>query len=270
MSVAVAFTATNGDAYETHMGRWSKRLAEVFLDFVGVKEGEQVLDLGCGTGSLTYALAQRVQYQTIVGVDVAEAYIEHARALTDNPQIEFRVGSATAIPLPDNSVDRVLSLLLLTFVADTQAALAEMRRVARPGAVIAASVWDARGGHVTNRLFWDIASVLDPQAVVARTANYTRPMTRPGELAAAWHTAGLENIEEGILGTRMNFESFDDFWMPNLGKQGPVADYLQTLTQEAFDVLKYHVRGAYLGGEEDGPRSFAAMAWGVKGTLPQA
>lgn len=268
MSVAYEFTATNGDAYETHMGRWSQRLAEVFLDFVGVADGEQVLDLGCGTGSLTFALAQRVQYQTIVGVDIAEAYIEHARERTKTPQIELSVGDATAIPLPDNSVDRVLSLLLMTFVADTQAALREMRRVARPGAVIAASVWDARGGHVTNRLFWDTASVLDSKAGEARAANYTRPMTRPGELAAAWHTAGLENIEEGMLGTRMDFKSFDDFWMPNLGKQGPVADYLQTLAPDAFDLVFHHVREAYLGGEEDGPRSFAAMAWGVKGTVP--
>lgn len=132
MSVALAFTATNGDAYDLHMGRWSRRLAELFLDFVGVADGEQVLDLGCGTGSLTYALAQRVKNQTICGVDIAEAYIEAARQRSNNPQIVFRVGNATAIPLPDNSVDRVLSLLLLSFVQDTQGAMAEMRRVARP------------------------------------------------------------------------------------------------------------------------------------------
>jgi ubiquinone/menaquinone biosynthesis C-methylase UbiE len=269
MSVALAFTATNGEAYETHMGRWSKQLAELFLDFAKYKEGEQVLDLGCGTGSLTYALAKRVQYQTIVGVDLSEAYVEHARSLTDNPQIEFRVGSATEIPLPDNSVDRVLSLLLLSFVEDSQGALAEMRRVARPGATIAASIWDTMGGHVTNRIFWDAAAVFDPRANELRATNYTRPLTQPGELAAAWKQAGLENVEEGMLTTRMNFKNFDDFWLPNLGKQGPIADYLESLEPEAFEKLNEHVRQAYLGGYEDGPRSFAGVAWAVKGTLPQ-
>ncbi|MCZ6588313.1 MAG: class I SAM-dependent methyltransferase [Alphaproteobacteria bacterium] len=270
MSVALAYTATNGDAYDLHMGRWSRRLAEIFLDFVGVADGEQVLDLGCGTGSLTYALAQRVKYQTICGVDIAEAYIEAARRRSNNPQIEFRVGNATAIPLPDNSVDRVLSLLLLSFVQDTQGAIAEMRRVARPGATIAASLWDTQGGHVTNRLFWDVAAVLDPRANELRAQNYTRPLTRPGELAAAWHEAGLEDIEEGMLGSRMNFENFDDFWLPNLGKQGPIADYLDTLEPDEFDSLYHHVRQSYLSGEEDGPRSFAAVAWAVKGTVPLA
>lgn len=269
MSVAFAFTATNGEAYEAHMGRWSKQLAELFLDFAEVKEGEQVLDLGCGTGSLTYALAKRVQYQTIVGVDLSEAYVEHARSLTDNPQIEFRVGDATAIPLPDDSVDRVLSLLLLSFVPDSQAALAEMHRVARPGATIAASIWDPMGGHVTNRIFWDAAAVFDPRANELRAANYTRPLTQPGELGAAWREAGLENVEDDMLATRMNFKNFDDFWLPNLGKQGPIADYLDTLDPEAFDILKNHILQAYLGGYDDGPRSFAGVAWCVKGTLPQ-
>ncbi|NKB48750.1 MAG: methyltransferase domain-containing protein [Alphaproteobacteria bacterium] len=270
MSVAHAFTATNGEAYEIHMGRWSKRLAEVFLDFAGVAEGEQVLDLGCGTGSLTFALAQRVEKQTIVGVDLSEAYVEHARSLTDNPQIQFRVGDATAIPVPDDSVDRVLSLLLLSFVEDTQGALTEMKRIARPGSTIAAAIWDTMGGHVTNRIFWDAAAVFDPHANELRKTNYTRPMTQPGELAGAWQQAGLENVEEGMLAVRMNFESFDDFWLPNLGKQGPIADYVDSLEPEAFDKLRGHLREAYLGGYDDGPRSFAGVAWCVKGTMPKA
>ena len=270
MSVALAFTATNGDAYETHMGRWSRLLAEVFIDFVGVDDSEQILDLGCGTGSLSYALARRVDYREIHGVDLSEAYIGHASERTTDPRMKFSVGSATDIPLGDNSVDRVMPLLLMTFVPDTQLALAEMRRVARPGAVIAAAVWDVRGGHVNNRIFWDTASVLDPRADAARTVNYTRPMTRPGELAAAWHAAGLENIEEGMLGIRMKFESFDDFWAPNLGKQGPVADYLELLEPDEFDRVRHYVKQAYVGGEEDGARSFAAVAWAVKGTVPLA
>lgn len=268
MSVAVAFTATNGDAYELHMGRWSRGLAEVFLDFVGITDGEQVLDLGCGTGSLAYALAQRVKNQGIVGVDISEAYIEHARARSDDPRLDFRVGSATAIPLPDNSVDRVLSILLLSFVEDTERALSEMCRVVRPGGVVASAIWDTKGGHVTNRLIWDVAATLDPRANALRARNYTRSLTRPGALVEAWHEAGLENIQEGALVSRMNYSSFEDFWAPNLGKQGPIADYVESLDPAEFDRLVYHLREAYLGGEDDGPRSFAGVSFAVKGTVP--
>ncbi len=268
MSVAVAFTATDGDAYERHMGRWSRGLAEVFLDFVGVAEDEQVLDLGCGTGSLTYALAERVTNQGIVGVDLSEAYCDYARSRSDDSRLDFRSGSATAIPLPDNSVDRALSILLLSFVDDTERALSEMRRVTRPGGIVASAIWDTKGGHVTNRMIWDIAATLDPRANELRAVNYTRSLTRPGALVDAWYAAGFENVEEAMLGSRMNFDSFEDFWSPNLGKQGPIADYVDSLNPAELDRLIYHLREAYLGGDEDGPRSFAGVAFAVKGTVP--
>lgn len=268
MSVAVDFTATNGDAYDLHMGRWSQRLAEKFLDFVGVVDGEQVLDLGCGTGSLSNALAKRVKYQGITGIDLSEAYIAHANEQSNDPRLEFRVGSATEVPLLDDSVDRTMALLLLSFVSDTQKAVSEMRRVTRPGGVVAACVWDTRGGHTTNRIFWDTAAVFDPKANELRAENYMRPATRPGELEAAWAEAGLENIEEDMLVSRMDFQSFEDFWSPNLGKQGPIADYVASLEPEAVEQLEEHMRNAYLDGEEDGPRSYAGVAWAIKGTVP--
>ena len=270
MSVAHEYTATNGDAYEQHMGRWSRRLAEVFLDFAGAADGEQVLDLGCGTGSLTYALARRVLNIRLSSGSISPTPMSNTRARSNDPQIQFRVGDATAIPLPDSSVDRVLSLLLLSFVQDPQAALAEMRRVARPDTTIAAVIWDTKGGHVTNRLFWDTAAVLDPRANELRALNYTRSLTNPGEMVQAWRAAGLEDIHEGMLAIRMNFTSFDDFWLPNLGKQGPIADYLETLEPDEFDRLVHHVRESYLSGEIDGPRSFAGVALAVKGTVPAA
>lgn len=172
------------------------------------------------------------------------------------------------MPFPDASFDRVLSLLMLHFVPQAPTAVAEMRRVARPGALAATAVWDARGGVVAHRLFLDTAAALDPRADAQRARGCTRPMTRPGELAAAWQAAGFERVHQALLTIRMDFAGFDDFWAPYQGGQGPGADYVAGLEPAAVVRLREHVRRAYLDGEEDGPRSYAASAWAVRGVSP--
>lgn len=268
MSASSTFKAGDGDGYELQMGRWSRRLAEPFLDFVGTADGERVLDLGCGTGCLASALVQRCRVTQVRGVDFAPAYIEYARRNQPDPRIAFEVGDACALTYPDHSFDRVLALLLLHFVPNPERAIAEMRRVARPGAVVGAAVWDVRGGFVANRLFFDTAAALDPKAHERRARNYTRPMTRPGELANAWHAAGFTDVVATSLSIRMAFASFDDYWAPYSGKDGPAAEYVATLTDAERVRLREAVRLAYVDGEPDGPRSFAALAWAVKGIVP--
>lgn len=140
MAVSSTFTATDGDAYEQQMGRWSRRLAEPFLDFAGPADAGHVLDLGCGTGSLALALAARNTDSRVTGLDFSSAYVECARRRCPAARFEFRVGDACAIPFPDATFDQVLSLLMLHFVPRAPDAVAEMRRVARPGAVVAEAV----------------------------------------------------------------------------------------------------------------------------------
>lgn len=250
------------------MGRWSRRLAEPFLDFCGCSDSETILDAGCGTGSLTFALAHRAKNLRIQGLDLSPAYIEHATLRNREPNIAFRVGDLCALPFADAGFDRVLSLLVLHFVPDTERAVAEMRRVARPGGTVAATVWDIRGGVVANRIFFDAAATLDRAGNERRARNYTRPMTRPGELAAAWRSAGFVDVRETMLAIRMEFASFDDYWAPYVGKDGPAAEYVATLSPAQQDRLRELVRHAYVDGEPDGPRSYAAIAWAVAGTVP--
>jgi ubiquinone/menaquinone biosynthesis C-methylase UbiE len=263
------FAASDGDGYELVMGRWSRRLVGPFLDFVGTADGERVLDVGCGTGCLAFALAERRNVKELRGVDFSSAYIEHARRGNRDSRIGFDTGDACELAFPDNSFDRVLSLLMLHFVPRAEQAIAEMCRVARPGAVVGASVWDARGGFVANRLFFDTAAALDPKANERRGRNYTRPMTRPGELAKAWHTAGLTEVVEVTLCIRMEYASFEDYWAPYMGKEGPQAEYVASLSDTDRARLREAVRLAYIDGEPDGPRSYAALAWAVKGVKPR-
>ena len=262
------FVAASGEGYELQMGRWSRRLAEPFLDFCGCADGEDILDAGCGTGSLTFAIARRANPRSIRGVDLSSAYIQHATEQNHDPRIEFRVEDVCALPFADASFDRVLALLVLHFVPETDRAIAQLRRVARPGATVAATVWDARGGFVANRIFFDTAAALDPKGNERRARNYTRPMTRPGELLAAWQGAGFVDIRQATLSIRMEFASFEDYWAPYVGKDGPGADYVRTLTPAQQERLREAVRNAYVDGEPDGPRSYAAIAWAVAGIVP--
>ena len=268
MSVSSTFNAADGDGYELQMGRWSRRLAEPFLDFAGIAAGERVLDVGCGAGSLCFAVAARADIAAVRGLDYAAPYVAHASARNTDPRIDFEVGDATALPVADASFDRVLSLLVLHFVPQSERAIAEMRRAVRPGGVVAAAVWDARGGFVANRIFFDTAALLDPAAQARRARNYTRPLTRPGELGAAWQAAGLADVVETMLTIRMEFADFDDYWGPYEGKDGPGAEFMATLDATARTRLRDGVRLAYLDGDPDGPRSYAASAWAVRGSAP--
>jgi hypothetical protein len=94
-------------------------------------------------------------------------------------------------------------------------------------------------------------------------------MTRPGELAAAWYKAGFDNVQEGTLTIRMEFASFVDYWAPYVGKEGPVAEYVSALSADRQQKLKDAVERAYLDGERDGVRSYAATAWAARGTAPE-
>jgi len=268
MTGSSTFVASDGEGYERQMGRWSRRLAEPFIDFCGVADDEIILDVGCGIGSLTFALAQRARIRRICGVDFSPAYIEYASRRNHDARIEFRTGDACALAFADRTFDRTLSLLVLHFVPQSDRAIAEMRRVTRPGGTVAASVWDARGGFVANRIFFDTAAMLDTKANDRRARNYTRPMTRPGELENGWRAAGLIDVRQTMLTIRMDFAAFEDYWAPYVGKDGPGAEYVTSLDRDAQARLRESVKLAYLDGEPDGQRSYAATAWAVKGRVP--
>jgi ubiquinone/menaquinone biosynthesis C-methylase UbiE len=267
-SSSSTFLASDGAGYELQMGRWSRRLAAPFIEFVDIGRDPRVLDVGCGTGSLAHMLSADASVVEVRSIDLSPTYIDYARQHNHDARLSFEVGDACAIDYPAARFDCSLSLLVLHFVPQPERAIAEMRRVTVPSGVVAAAVWDARGGYVANRIFYDTAAALDPKANERRAKNYSRPMTRPGELKAAWLAEGFENVVETSLCIRMEYASFADYWAPFDGKDGPQAEYVATLSDEQRSRLREAVRAAYLDGEPDGQRSFAALAWAVKGTVP--
>jgi SAM-dependent methyltransferase len=249
------------------MGRWSRRLAPLLVDFAGVARGARVLDVGCGTGSLAFELARNPAIGRIDGIDFSPVYVEHARRRNSDARLDFHTGDACALPFEAASFDHALSMLVLQFVPRAADAVREMRRVTRPGGIVAAATWDSRS-LVMVRLVFDTAAVIDAEANTRRARFGVRPLTRPGELAQAWRDAGLADVVDGTLTIRMDFASFADFWAPCEGRDGPIADYVGTLDATARAKLRELVSRAYLDGDADGPRSYAATAWAVRGRVP--
>src|SRR5580692_4053407 len=130
------FVAVDAAQYEQMMGRWSRELAPLFLDFAGVRDGESIIDVGCGTGSLIFTLLDAARDLRLTGVDYAPVFLEAARAKPKAASVRFEQADATALPFEDASFDRALSLLVLHFVPESRRALAEMRRVVKPGGTV--------------------------------------------------------------------------------------------------------------------------------------
>jgi SAM-dependent methyltransferase len=134
---------TPAEIYEQHMvpaifARWAPDLVEA----AGVQPGGRALDVACGTGVVTRILAERVgPAGTVVGLDINPGMLAVARVVAPLPNIEWLEGSAVSMALPDATFDYVLCEQGLQFFPDKPAALAEMRRVLKPGGRLALSCW---------------------------------------------------------------------------------------------------------------------------------
>lgn len=198
------FNVNRAAGYEQLMGRWSRRLAGPFIEFAGAAAGERVLDVGCGTGSLTFGLAEAVAVSRISAVDLSPIFVEEAKRRNTDPRIDIREADACALPFEDDQFDRALSLLVLHFVPDPAKAVAEMRRVVRDGGIVAAAVWDHYGGLPSMRMMWDTVAANSQKARGARDRYLFQPMTGPGEMKQCFIDEGLRDVEERSLTIRMD------------------------------------------------------------------
>jgi SAM-dependent methyltransferase len=262
------YNARDAGNYEKLMGRWSRRLAPLFIEHAGIADGEEVLEIGCGTGSLTFALAEAARFARLTAIDQSEAYLAAAQAKNRDPRIQLELGDGCALRFADGSFDRTLSMLVLpSVVPQPEQMVSEMRRVTRPGGVVAAAFWDTPGGSPHQRMFWDTAAALDDSAKAARDSTLSRPIYAPGALARIWAETGLVEIDERSLMIRMEFADFADYWAPFASGEGGLGAYVATLDDARRERLERHLRAAYLTGRPDGERSFVAIALSCRGVV---
>lgn len=260
------FAARDAAAYERIMGRWSRRLAPLLIAYGGIADGDRVLDVGCGTGSLSYALPDAANVAAVTGIDQADVYLNFARSRSADPRFSFHHADARALPFGDGAFDRAFSMLVLQFIPDVEHAVAEMRRAVRPGGRVTAAVWDTFGGMPHLRLLWDTAGALDPHA--ERPRALFSSLTGPGEMEAMWRRVGLTEVAQTGLTIRMDFADFADYWQPFEAGDGGPGQFVASLSDAARTMLREHVRRGFLSNRPDGPRSFATTAFACRGTVP--
>jgi len=255
----------SGTAYERFMGRWSRRIAVRFLDWLDPASRQTWLDTGCGTGALTTAILETADPAEVVGIDPAVPFITAAQLTIKDPRATFQIGDAQELPFSDARFDSAVSGLCLNFVPDPQRAISEMSRVTRPGGVVGAYVWDYAGGMQMLRTFWDAARTIDPDLAVDEA--HRNPLCAPEPLKQLFSNGGLSDVQVGPIQTETRFRDFDDYWDPFEGGTGPAPAYLKTLSATARVALATELRRILLP-ERDGSIVLTAKAFAVKGTCP--
>jgi SAM-dependent methyltransferase len=234
-----------GDLYEPYVGRWSRRVADAFLAWIAVRADADWADVGCGTGALSEAIFATARPASIQGFEPSAGFLQFAQRRLRHPAVTFAIN----------------------FVPDPSSAVREMARVTRPGGTVAAYVWDYGDRMELMRCFWDAAVALDP-AAQALDEGRRFPMCRPDPLRDLFSGAGLHDVATRPIDIATNFASFDDFWSPFLGGQGPAPAYAMSLAEDRREALRERIRSA-LPMRDDGSIHLVARAWAVRGRKPQ-
>lgn len=257
------YTWAEGDKYEHYIGRWSRPVADAFLHWLSRPPRLSWLDVGCGTGALSRRILDACSPKSLHGIDPSKGYIEHARSSIDDARVALSEGGAESIPFEEESFDVVVSGLVLNFVPDPRAALSEMVRVARPGGTVAVYVWDYADGMELIRRFWDAAVKLNP-AARELDEGIRFPICNRDALASLFGDGGLRQVEGRDIDVTTRFESFDDYWSPFLGGQGPAPGYAVGLASAEQDALRDQLKQT-LPTAEDGSISLVARALAMRG-----
>jgi SAM-dependent methyltransferase len=243
------------EAYDRFMGRYSLLLSPQLADLAGVRNGQRVLDVGCGPGALTAELVRRLEPAAVAAVDPSEPFVVAARARY--PGVDVQQASAERLPFPDQSFDAALAQLVVHFMSDPVAGLAEMARVTRRDGVVAACVWDHAGGQGPLGVFWDAARELDPD--VHDESDLAG--AREGHLAKLFGAAGLRDVEQSVVSANLEHASFDEWWEPYTRGVGPAGSYVAGLDAERQSDLRERCRTML----PNGPFVINARAWAARG-----
>jgi SAM-dependent methyltransferase len=247
------------------MGRWSRRLAQRFVSWLGIRGGAHWLDVGCGTGALTDVVCADAAPASIVGCDPAAPFVAYAREHSHDARASFVVAGVDDLPSRPGGFESVTSLLALNFFPDPHRALAEMQRRTTSAGVVSACVWDYAEGMRFLRYFWDAAVSIDASAS-ALDEGRRFPLCRLEPLVDLFSSSGLRDVRSEAIEIPTEFGSFDDYWRPLLGGTGPAPSYVSSLDPERRTALARKLDET-LPRSSTGAIALHARAWAVRGTM---
>jgi SAM-dependent methyltransferase len=243
------------EAYDRYMGRYSRQLSAQMADLAGVRPGQRVLDVGCGPGALTAELVTRLGADGVAAVDPSEPFVAAVRQRY--PGVDVRRASAEHLPFADDSFDVAIAQLVVHFMADPVAGLAEMARVTRRDGVVAACVWDHASEQGPLSHFWRAAHVHDPDV----KDESELAGAREGDLVRLFGSAGLREIEATVVTASVEHASFDAWWEPFTYGVGPAGSYLAGLDADG----KARLRDTARAQSPTEPFVITARAWAARG-----
>ena len=255
---------TDGDAYERLMGRWSRRVGDIFLDWLDAPKGLRWLDVGCGNGAFTETIVARCAPAETHGVDPSDAQLGYARSRDGEKRVQFHTGDAVALPFDDASFDVAAMALAISFIPDTAKAAAEMARVVRPGGLAANYMWDLPGGGLPTEPFRDAAKAL---GLAVPAMPPTAEVSRLDNMRTLWEGAGLDGVEARRIDIEVSFTDFDDLWQSCTGLSNPSTNYLRTLPPADVERVRAWLRET-LPADTSGGIRYGAYANAVKGRVP--
>jgi SAM-dependent methyltransferase len=253
----------SAQSYEAYIGRWSRPVARQFVAQLGVPQGSIWLDVGCGSGALTSAIADLASPARVFGLDRSFEFVQQSRGRFSQAGLRFTAGDAAQLPFARKSADAAVSGLVLNFVPQPERAVREMLGSVRSGGVVATYLWDYSEGMQSIRFFWDAAIALNPHASELDEARRF-PLCQPDALDRLFRAAGASEVHVSSITVPMHFRNFDDLWNPFLGGQGPAPTYTMSLSAEERVALRDQLR-RLVAAKADGSIHLSAKAWSVRG-----
>jgi SAM-dependent methyltransferase len=252
------------EAYDRHVGRYGKSLAAGMIRVAGVRPGQRALDVGCGPGALACELADLLSASNVAAVDPSERFVEACRERTGG--CDARVGTAEEMPFEDGEFDAVLAQLVVDGMEDGPRGVAEMRRVAKPGGVLAACVWDFAEGMPLLTAMWDAALAVDADRARSLGAGVRKTYSQPDKLVGLWRESGLDDVELGQVQAWALYDDFEDLWYPFAEGVGGIGKFVAAVDEPSREQLK---RDAWRRlGEPGSSFCLAARAYYVRGLAP--
>lgn len=252
----------SGDLYEPYVGRWSRLVAQQFLEWLAAPPGKRWLDVGSGTGALSETILEMSNPTEILGIDRSEGFVQHAQSRNTDSRVQFRVGDAQDLRVEPGTFDVIVSGLVLNFVPKPEVMVSEMAQAAKAGGLVAAYVWDYAGKMQFMRHFWNAAAALDSHALELDEGRRF-PLNQPEPLKQLFEATGLRKVQARAIEIATHFADWDDFWSPFLGGQGPAPAYVLSLAPERRAALEERLR-ASVPFALDGSIPLVARAWAVR------